>query len=241
MAAGLGYKEFATGDVLTATDANGYLASQVVMVFASSAARSSAITSPQEGMFSYLKDTNATQYYDGSAWSTVGGSTTPSFALINTGGTALSGSSTVTVSGISNKNDLYIFASGVTGGDGNSYGTITLRFNTDSGSNYEYVASYDMIQSTGTNPFVGLNSKSASATSIAINGDKMPVTLAIRVSGASGSGVKPVIYNCIGTVGNDYMSRTTGQGSYKGTSAISSVSFICSGNFTAGTVYVYGA
>ena len=68
MAAGLGYKEFATGDVLTAADANGYLASQVVMVFASAAARTSAIASPQEGMISYLKDTNATEYYSGSAW-----------------------------------------------------------------------------------------------------------------------------------------------------------------------------
>lgn len=73
MAAGLGYKEFATGDVLTAADANGYLASQVVMVFASAAARTSAITSPQEGMISYLKDTNATEYYSGSAWAAVGG------------------------------------------------------------------------------------------------------------------------------------------------------------------------
>jgi len=67
MAAGLGFKEFLTGDVLTAADANGYLASQVVMVFASSAARASAITSPQEGMFTYLKDTDVTQYYSGSA------------------------------------------------------------------------------------------------------------------------------------------------------------------------------
>jgi hypothetical protein len=74
MAAGLGYKEFATGDVLTAALANGYLASQVVMVFADAAARTSAITSPQEGMISYLKDTNATEYYSGSAWVSVGGS-----------------------------------------------------------------------------------------------------------------------------------------------------------------------
>jgi hypothetical protein len=73
MAAGQGYIEFATGDVLTAASANGYLASQVVMVFASSAARTSAIASPQEGMFSYLKDTNSTEYYSGSAWVAVGG------------------------------------------------------------------------------------------------------------------------------------------------------------------------
>lgn len=73
MAAGLGYIEFTTGDVLTAASANGYLASQVVMVFASSAARTSAIASPQEGMVSYLKDTNAIEYYSGSAWVAVGG------------------------------------------------------------------------------------------------------------------------------------------------------------------------
>ena len=73
MAAGQGYIEFATGDVLTAAAANGYLASQVVMVFASASARTAAITSPQEGMFSYLKDTNATEYYTGSAWTAIGG------------------------------------------------------------------------------------------------------------------------------------------------------------------------
>ena len=77
MAAGLGYIEFTTGDVLTAAQANGYLASQVVMVFASAAARTSAIASPQEGMISYLKDTNATQYYSGSAWVSIGGGASP--------------------------------------------------------------------------------------------------------------------------------------------------------------------
>jgi hypothetical protein len=77
MAAGLGYIEFTTGDILTAAAANGYLASQTVMVFADAAARTAAITSPQEGMFSYLKDTNATQYYSGSAWVSIGGGSSP--------------------------------------------------------------------------------------------------------------------------------------------------------------------
>jgi hypothetical protein len=74
MAAGLGFIEFTTGDILTAASANGYLASQTVMVFASSAARAAAITSPQEGMFTYLKDTDITQYYNGSAYVTLGAS-----------------------------------------------------------------------------------------------------------------------------------------------------------------------
>jgi len=72
MAAGLGFKNFTSGEVLTAADVNGYLNSQTVMVFADAAARTAAITSPQEGMISYLKDTNATQYYSGSAWVGVG-------------------------------------------------------------------------------------------------------------------------------------------------------------------------
>ena len=67
MAAGLGFKTFTTGEVLTAADTNGYLM-QGILVFASSAARAAAITSPQEGQYSYLKDTNALEYYDGAAW-----------------------------------------------------------------------------------------------------------------------------------------------------------------------------
>lgn len=67
MAAPLGFKTFATGDVLTAADTNGYLM-QGVWTFADAAARDAAVTSPQEGNFCYLKDTNVTQYYTGSAW-----------------------------------------------------------------------------------------------------------------------------------------------------------------------------
>jgi len=73
MAAGLGFKTFTTGEVLTAADTNGYLM-QGVNVFANAAARTAAITSPQEGQMSYLKDTNSTEYYTGSAWVAVGGS-----------------------------------------------------------------------------------------------------------------------------------------------------------------------
>jgi hypothetical protein len=70
MAAGLGFKTFSTGDVLSATDVNGYLM-QGILVFASAAARDAAITAPAEGQFAYLKDTNVTTYYTGSAWANV--------------------------------------------------------------------------------------------------------------------------------------------------------------------------
>ena len=67
MAAGLGFKTFTTGEVLTSGDVNGYLM-QGVLVFATAAARNSAITSPQEGQFAFTKDTNGLWYYDGAAW-----------------------------------------------------------------------------------------------------------------------------------------------------------------------------
>ncbi len=67
MAAGLGFKTFTTGEVLTAADTNGYLM-QGVLVFASAAARDAAVTSPQEGQCCYLKDTDAVQTYSGTAW-----------------------------------------------------------------------------------------------------------------------------------------------------------------------------
>jgi hypothetical protein len=71
MAAGLGFKTFTTGEVLTAADTNGYLM-QGVLVFASEAARDAAITSPQEGQFAYTKDNNSLWYYTGSAWAASG-------------------------------------------------------------------------------------------------------------------------------------------------------------------------
>jgi hypothetical protein len=67
MAAGLGFKTFTTGEVLTAADTNGYLM-QGVLVFADAAARDAAITSPAEGQFAYTKDVNGLWYYDGAAW-----------------------------------------------------------------------------------------------------------------------------------------------------------------------------
>ena len=73
--AGAGYKLFNTGDVLTAAQVNTYLQEQVVMVFASAAARTTALSGVlAEGMVSYLKDTNATEVYDGSAWVGIGNS-----------------------------------------------------------------------------------------------------------------------------------------------------------------------
>ena len=112
MAAGLGFKTFTTGEVLTAADTNGYLM-QGVLVFASAAARDAAITSPQEGQFAYLKDTNVTTYYTGSAWANLDttGMTNP---MTTTGDTIYSSSgSTPARLGIGSTGQVLTVAGGI--------------------------------------------------------------------------------------------------------------------------------
>jgi hypothetical protein len=70
--AGMGRRVFTPGEVLTATNVNGYLMDQSVQVYAGTAARGSAIgTAVSEGMVSYLADTNVVQAYDGAAWNSL--------------------------------------------------------------------------------------------------------------------------------------------------------------------------
>ena len=116
--AGAGYKLFNTGDVLTAAQVNTYLNEQTVMVFADSAARTSALSGVlAEGMMSYLQDTNAVEVYDGSSWVSVG--------------------STGDITGITTNTD-----SGLSGGV--TSGTATLRlkleFDAETGTTYTLVA-----------------------------------------------------------------------------------------------------
>ena len=63
-----GFKVFSTGEVLTAADVNDYLMEQSIGIFADSTARDAQITSPVEGQFCYLADTNELQFYNGAAW-----------------------------------------------------------------------------------------------------------------------------------------------------------------------------
>ena len=66
--AGAGFKLFQNGQVLLASEVQNFMMDQQIMVFAGTAARGSAIASPTEGMFAFLKDTDTLTYYDGSDW-----------------------------------------------------------------------------------------------------------------------------------------------------------------------------
>jgi hypothetical protein len=156
MAAGLGFKTFTTGEVLTAGDTNGYLM-QGVLVFADAAARSAAITSPQEGQTSYLKSDDTIYTYSGSAWVAAGGlpsqtgnsgkylttnGTDASWATVSGGGMTslasgnLSGINTLTLSSISQDyKNLQLVLNNVSTAS-NSFPQ--MRLNNDSGTTYYY-------------------------------------------------------------------------------------------------------
>jgi hypothetical protein len=89
------YSTVVTGTTITASWANANVRDQVVTPFASSAARTSAITTPVEGMVSWLNDTNMLEVFDGASWlnvvvgSVTGTNYTPTFTnlTLGTGGT----------------------------------------------------------------------------------------------------------------------------------------------------------
>lgn len=70
--AGAGYRTFVPGETLTADNIQNYLQDQVVQVYASAAARDSALTGlVSEGMTTFLKDTNKLYTFNGSSWEEV--------------------------------------------------------------------------------------------------------------------------------------------------------------------------
>lgn len=238
MAAGAGYIEFATGDILTASAANQYLASQVVMVFADASARTSAIASPQEGMISYLKDTNAVEYYSGSAWAAVGGGSSGGMTLLST--TTLSGTSTsISVSPTGYKN-LEIWVYGVNAASNpslymgvNNDTTAANYRNSWSGSvGYGYSSGYDnTLAGVTVGLFPGVNGIKASSPNNAFK---------ITIPDANSVLSKPINVN--GSFYNDSNSESAINVlcSYVSTSAISSLQFKSGTSLTAGTVKIYG-
>jgi hypothetical protein len=140
MAAGLGFKTFNTGDVLSAADVNGYLM-QGVLVFASTAARDAAITAPAEGQFAFTKDTNSLFYYDGAAW--VASGATGDIEGV-TAGTGISGGGTSGTVTITNSMATAIDAKGdlIVGTGADTFSKLTAGTN-------GYLLTADSAEATG--------------------------------------------------------------------------------------------
>jgi len=236
----LGFKTFVTGDVLTAADTNGYLM-QGVWTFASAAARDAAVTSPQEGNTCYLKDSDVIQCYSGSAWVTksAGAAAAQSFTLLSTTTLSGVGGTTATVSSLSGYNQFLVWIDGVSTTNINP--AYTVRLNGDSSS--KYMTNAIRIQGAGivgSEWYQALNSQTAFNTAVGSGTAAAALSIQMVIQGANGSGVKPIQYTSQCSDAAAFIAE--GQGIYTGTSVVSSFSLISSsGNFDAGTMYIYGA
>ena len=164
------------------------------------------------------------------------------WSLLNSGGTALTGATTITVSGISGKDAILVLITGAS--SANSGALINLGLNSDTGNNYYYAgssitsdAAYDDDNFKGNNDLGTLRfpvaKMSGSATSV-VNG-------AVMLSGCNAAGVKvaQILGGATGATSAGAIMYNL-MGFYDSASTISSVNIISNtGNFDAGTVYVY--
>jgi hypothetical protein len=64
-----GWRNWSIGELVEAADFQSFVQDQIVQVYDDATARTTALgTAVAEGMVSYLKDTNAVEVYDSSAW-----------------------------------------------------------------------------------------------------------------------------------------------------------------------------
>ena len=231
MAAGLGFKTFTTGEVLTAADTNGYLM-QGILVFASAAARDSAITSPQEGQACYLKDTNEVLTYSGSAWVAVGGSAAGNLAQIATG--TLSGAS-VTISSLSTYDNLILAVYNTT--NSTADGITKIRINNNSGSNYQTYGHYW----DGSSPQNYAASNDAIFASVANNDRTVNANSAVfKLTNAKQAGFTD--FNVFSRNYSGSNRSATFEGVYTQSEAVSSLVILNSGgNWSAGTYILWGS
>jgi hypothetical protein len=159
------------------------------------------------------------------------------YTLINTGGTALTGANTFTISGISGKNSILIIADDFSTSAGNS--EFRVRLNTDTGSNY----SQSGLQLKDASTAAGLNIQNGTSFWVAQAQSNALGTyyLKMGIFGTGSSGYKFITGSTMGDWGT-LSQMNTFNATYKGTSAITSITFFSNGaNFDAGTIYVYGA
>lgn len=161
------------------------------------------------------------------------------FQLINAGGTALSGSASTTIS-FSAKNQLYIQIDGASSANGYAY--FLIRPNNDSGSKYSgYGLAWKNSATWGYSAVaLALNADTSIQWAGGASTQTSTSSGAISIQGTNATGVKP--YQCwsftSGSDGYSYLSS----GVFTGNTALTSVVISSSsGNFDAGTVYVYGA
>jgi len=218
-------------DTQMKTNADAAIAKSIVttkgdLIAATGASTPARLAVGTNGQFLSADSTAAT----GLAWVAGGGST--SFTLLNAGGTALTGATTVTVSGISSQQSLWVYVSGASSANANAY--IGVRINTDTGMNYYYTGFRNGISTSG---FSVVDQNNDNILLFQNAGALTTGSASILIDGTKGSGVK--VFDVKGA-GETFGYNTKGY--WSGTASVTSISIISStGNLDNGTVYVYGS
>ena len=170
--ANAGYHAYATGDVLTAAQVQYNLQNQTVMYFATTTARDAALTGAilVEGMVSYTPATGV-MYYNGTAWTAVGGGaaaagtltgTTLASNVVTSSLTSFGASPVIASPKISStytaKTAAYTFASGDEGNTFSMNNAATQQFNipTDATFNFAVGTEINVFWITGAGqPTIG--------------------------------------------------------------------------------------
>jgi len=177
-------------------------------------------------------------------WATAAGGAA-NWSLLNAGGTALTGAATITVSGISGKDQILIVVSDAS--SANTTSEIRIRFNADSLNNYVVVgANYGVTTTYAVDNYTDVNLLTSSYIPLGrmANVATAQVSGGLMLSGGNAAGVKA--YTALGAgrgvSSQQFQMAYLTQGVYTGSSTISSISVLSStGNFDAGTVYVYAS
>ena len=167
------------------------------------------------------------------------------YSLINTGGTALTGAGTITVSGISAKEKIVIVVDSASSASASSQ--MSLRINTDSGTNYWYTSTRLRGDSSAyftNNDDSGFRTSTSAIVLGAMSGSAgSTISTGFMIDGGTTTGGKAFTYNsCTNRNSATAWYNDSGTGVYLGSAAITSVSILSSvGNFDSGTIYVYGS
>lgn len=226
--AGAGFTTFTDGQVLTAAQVNNYLMEQSVMVFATAAARTTALPTPSEGMFTYRTDANILEYYDGAAWSRAANS----YTSLATG--SLTTGTSVDLTSISGSYQVLEFW---------MYGiscaadfTMTARVNNDSGTSYRSLPGFGS-STTGlansTSIYMGEPVNSTSGATFRISIPMYATGTSYRLINCWTLGNHP-------TTANDLVYLNGSFNAWYNTAAINRLTVTSTQTFTAGTYVLWG-
>jgi hypothetical protein len=178
------------------------------------------------------------------SWATAAGN--KSFTQLST--TALTGASTITVSGLSGYDNFVILIQNAAGVANSN--TATLRINGDTATNYLHAGIlFYGIATYSANIFndgQASNDTSFPLATMTSGGGQTNFSSGISILGGNSTGFKGVTIMSTADIGqapsSDDQRGRTYQGIYKATAVISSVSLISSsGNFSQGNMLIFGA